>query len=166
MNEVTTTYLEMTSPTGLKARQDPQGITIRECVIKQFQFNRFLYQLIGGPWGWKNKLSWPDDQWKAYAQADDLRMWAAYVEGSPAGYYELQKQHDGNVEIVYFGLAPRFIGLGYGGYFLSHAIRSAWNWEGTRRLWVHTCSLDHPAALQNYKARGMKVYHETINKTP
>ena len=63
-----------------------------------------------------------------------------------------------DVEIAYFGLAPRFIGKGFGGYLLSHAIKSAWAWEGTRRVWVHTCTLDHPTALQNYKARGLEVY--------
>lgn len=63
------------------------------------------------------------------------------------------------MEIAYFGLAPRFIGEGIGGYFLSHAITSAWSWDGTKRVWVHTCTLDHPGALPNYQARGMTIYH-------
>ena len=166
MNEVTTYYLEMTSPSSLKGKWDSLGLEIRECAIKQFEFNRFLYQLVGKPWGWVDKLSWTDDEWKAFAETDNLRTWVAYCEGSPAGYYELERQEDGNVEIAYMGLAPKFIGKGFGGYLLSHAIKSAWDWDGTKRVWVHSCTLDHPGALGNYKARGMKVYRETAEKTP
>ena len=166
MNEVTIYYLEMTSPSALKDKTDSLGLQVHECSIKQYPFNRFLYQLVGGPWDWTDKLSWTDDQWQAFAEADNLRTWVAYFEGSPAGYYELQRQDHGNVEIVYFGLVKKFIGKGLGGYLLSHALNSAWNWGETKRVWVHTCSLDHPGALQNYKARGMTLYHEEADKTP
>ena len=161
MTTITTYYLEMTSPSSLNAKEDSRGLQVRECEIKQYRFNRFLYQLVGESWQWIDKLSWSDEQWQGFAEADDLRTWVAYCEGSPAGYYELQRQEDGNVEIVYFGLAPAFIGQGFGGYLLTHALCSAWAWEGTRRVWVHTCTLDHPAALRNYEARGMRVYRET-----
>ena len=124
-----------------------------------------MYQFIGEDWDWTDKLSWSDEQWKAYAENDNLRTWVAYYKGSPAGYYELQQQDGGNVEIAYFGLAPKFIGQGLGGYLLSEAIKSAWEWKGTKRVWVHTCPLDHPNALQNYEARGMEVYRvETANR--
>ena len=158
MTEVTTYYLEMKSASALKDRNDSHGLQIFECEIKQFQFNRFLYQLVGADWEWIDKLAWTNDQWKAFAENENLRTWVGYYKGSPAGYYELQQQDDGDVEIAYFGLAFKFIGKGFGGYLLSHAIKSAWDWEGTRRVWVHTCTLDHPTALQNYKARGLEVY--------
>ncbi|MBN2030755.1 GNAT family N-acetyltransferase [bacterium] len=165
MGKVTTYYLEMRSASSLKAKNNSKGLQIVECEIKQYQVNRFLYLFVGEKWNWTDKHSWSDEQWKAYAENDNLRTWIAYYQGSPAGYYELQKQHSGNVEIAYFGLAPEFIGKGFGGYLLSHAIRSAWDWEGTKRVWVHTCSLDHPNALRNYKARGMVVYRvETEEK--
>ena len=158
MNEVTTYYLEMQSADQLNEKSETNGLQIHECRIKQFQFNRFLYQLVGESWKWIDKLSWTDDEWKAFAENDNLRTWVAYYMGSPAGYYELQQQEGGDVEIAYFGLAPRFIGQGFGGYLLSQAIKSAWQWKGTRRVWVHTCTLDHPSALRNYKSRGMMVY--------
>lgn len=164
MKEVTTYYLEMRSPGDISAKNRSEELCICECEIKQFQFNRFLYQLIGGPWQWLDKLSWSDDEWIEYAENDNLRTWVAYHKGSPAGYYDLQQQEGGNVEISYFGLAPRFIGMGFGGYLLSQAIKSAWEWQGTKRVWVHTCTLDHPGALENYKARGMTVYHEETEK--
>ena len=158
MPEVTTYYLEMKSSSSLKEKHESHGLQVFECQIKQFQFNRFLYQLVGEPWEWIERLSWTDDQWKAFAESEKLRTWVAYFKGSPAGYYELQRQDGGNVEIADFGLAPKFIGQGFGGYLLGQAIKSAWDWKGTKRVWVHTCTLDHPSALQNYKARGMEVY--------
>ena len=158
MTEVTTYYLEMRSPSALIDSTAAKGLEIVECEIKQFQFNRFLYQLVGSDWQWTDKNDWTAAQWRAFAENDHLRTWVGYCKGSPAGYFELQQQRDGDVEIAYFGLAPRFIGKGFGGVLLARAIRSAWAWEGTRRVWVHTCSLDHPMALPNYQARGLVVY--------
>ena len=159
MAEVTTYYLEMKSASMLDEKRDSNGLQLVECEIKQFQFNRFLYHLVGNEWQWFDKNAWSDEQWVDFAENDNLRTWVAYYKGSPAGYYELQQQDDGDVEIAYFGLAPKFIGMGFGGYLLSQAIKSAWAWEGTRRVWVHTCTLDHPNALNNYKARGLVVYN-------
>ncbi len=167
MPKVTTYYLEMKSPFSLKEKTESNGLHVYECEIKQFQFNRFLYQFIGEAWAWKNKLSWSGEQWKAYVENDNLRTWVAHYKGSPAGYYELQQQDHSNVEIVYFGLALKFIGQGFGGYLLSHAIKAAWKWGNTKRVWVHTCTLDHPNALHNYTARGMEIYRvETADSEP
>lgn len=160
MNEVTTYYLEMTSRAALRSKSESRGLKIRECIIKQYPLNRFLYQFIGAPWKWTDRLVWTDQQWEGYAENENLRTWVAYLGGTPAGYYELQKQEDGNVEVVLFGLASRFFGMGLGGYFLSQALESAWSWEGTKRVWLHTCTYDHAHALQNYTARGMTLYHE------
>lgn len=82
----------------------------------------------------------------------------AYVSGTPAGYFELETQTDGNIEIAYFGLLPSFIGHGLGGALLTAAVERAWA-LGARRVWVHTCSLDHPRALPGYQARGFRVFH-------
>lgn len=166
MTEVTTWYLEMQSPDRLRAKPQPAGLEVREAEIRQYRFNRYLYQLVGEQWQWTDKLGLSDEDWQSYAESDDLRTWVAYFQGSIAGYYELQQQTGGNVEICYFGLAPGFIGKGFGGYLLSHSIQSAWQWSGTRRLWVHSCSLDHPSALANYQARGLELYNtetETID---
>jgi GNAT superfamily N-acetyltransferase len=158
MPEITTYYLEMRSPDNLREKEQPCGLEIVEAEVKEFRFNRYLYQLVGEKWQWIDKLALSDEEWKQYAESDNLRTWVAYVRGSIAGYYELQKQAEKNVEIAYFGLAPSFIGKGYGGCLLSHAIKSAWSWGNVRRVWVHTCTLDHKAALSNYQARGFKIY--------
>ncbi|MGI2027553.1 GNAT family N-acetyltransferase [Endozoicomonas acroporae] len=158
---VTTWFLEMTSQDEwLHKPVTHPDFVIRECQVKQFQFNRFLYSYIGQPWEWTDKLVWSDEQWHDYAENDNLRLWVGYFKGSPAGYFELQKVA-GDIQIAYFGLAQPFIGKGLGGALLSTAIQEAWNW-GAQRVWVHTCSLDHPFALNNYQARGLKVYKEEI----
>jgi GNAT superfamily N-acetyltransferase len=162
MSEITTFFLEMKSPENLRGKDKPNGLEVIEAEIKEFRFNRYLYQLVGERWNWNDKLSLSDNEWKKYAENDTLRTWVAYSKGSIAGYYELQKQEDGNVEIAYFGLAPRFLDKGFGGYLLTHAIKSAWSWGNTKRVWVHTCTLDHKSALSNYQSRGMKVY-KTVN---
>ncbi len=79
------------------------------------------------------------------------------MDGSPAGYFELEDQPNGSVEICYFGLLPAFLGQGMGGALLTDAVRAAWN-RGASRVWLHTCSLDHPSALGNYLARGFSLF--------
>jgi GNAT superfamily N-acetyltransferase len=161
MSNITTYYLEMKSLSDFKEKQTPKKLAIIEAEIKQFSLNKFLYQLVGGQWQWKDKLVLTDQQWKDYAENTNLRTWVAYYKGSIAGYFELEKQDEGNVQIAYFGLAPAFIGMGFGTELLNQAILSAWNWDGTQRVWVHTCSLDHESALNNYLARGFAVYNNT-----
>lgn len=158
MSEVTVYYLQMLSRSQLVPGREAPGLDIEEARVKQWPLNRFLYQFVGDAWDWTDKLSWCDQQWQSYAESDDVRTWVAYYEGSPAGYFELEKQPGQEVEIKYFGLAPAFIGKGFGGRLLAAAIEQAWDWGDTRRVWVHTCSLDHPGALSNYQARGMQLY--------
>ena len=163
MSKVVTYYLEMKSPDSLNEKEKPQGFEVHEAEIKQYKFNRFLYQLVGENWNWNDKLSLSDAEWKEYSERESLKTWVAYFKGSIAGYYELKKQNGGNIEIAYFGLSPKFIGMGFGGYLLTHAIKSAWAWEGTNRVWAHTCTLDHESALHNYQARGFHVYREATS---
>jgi GNAT superfamily N-acetyltransferase len=156
--ELTIYYLEMNSINEFKPKPAVESFKIVESEIKQFKLNRFLYSYVGEAWNWYEKLSWSDEKWQEYVSNNNSRLWIGYFHGTPAGFYELQKQENGNIRISYFGLAPDFIDKGFGGYFLSHAIKQAWNWEKPKRVWVQTCTDDHPAALANYKARGFKVY--------
>ena len=156
---VTIYYLEMRDPAALRAVSERAGLEVEEVRHKQYPLNRFLYQLVGGDWDWTDKLVWTDDDWRALVERDEHRTFMARCDGAIAGYYELEKR-GGDVEILYFGLAPGFIGRGFGGDLLTRAIRSAWSWPGCERVWVHTCSLDHPSALANYRARGLQLYKQ------
>jgi len=160
VNEVTIWHLEMNAADERVAKMDSQGMCITESRIKQFQVNRFLYQLVGADWQWHDKQHWSDHDWQTYVNRDSLKTWIAMVDGSIAGYFELLKEKDAVTEIAYFGLAPQFIGKGYGGYMLSEAIAEAWRWAMTERVIVNTCSRDHASALANYRARGFSLYRE------
>lgn len=162
MTDLTVWHLQMEDASALNAKSQPEELQLREAEIKQYQLNRFLYQLVGQAWAWNDKNSWSDAMWRDYAEADNLRTWVAWCQGAPAGYFELGRQSDGAVEICYFGLAGKFIGRGFGGYLLSAALEQAWQWQASRVI-VNTCSLDHPSALANYQARGMVIYKTETN---
>ena len=84
--------------------------------------------------------------------------YVAHFDGQEVGYFELESQKGGDVEIVYFGLLPDFIGRGLGGALLSAAVERAWEITDTRRVWVHTCTEDHKHALDNYRQRGFILF--------
>jgi len=158
MEPVTITYLEMRSPAALRPRRCADAhFWIKEATVKQWEFNRFLYALVGSGWAWTDKGAWTDAQWREYAESDRLRTFGAYYDGSVAGYYELKRDDANGIELAILGLAPKFIGRGYGGALLTHGLEEAWR-MGPSRVWLHTCTLDHPAALPNYLARGMTIY--------
>jgi len=90
-----------------------------------------------------------------------LMLW----EEQPAGYFELRQHENGSVEIAYFGLLPDFIGRGWGKYLLNRAVESAWL-LGANRVWLHTCTLDHPAALPNYLKRGFRPVRQETYTVP
>lgn len=166
MSEVTITYLEMRAAGDLRAKHcDDPKFEIRESVPPQWQVNRALYLSVGEAWSWTDKKAWTDEQWREYVGTGRLRTFVATYDGATAGYYELHSPKNTDVEISYFGLLPAFIGRGLGGALLTSAIEEAWRMNASR-IWVHTCSLDHPASLRNYEARGMKIFKtEPVDKT-
>lgn len=166
MREIVTTYLQMSALAELRpARLADPDFIVREAVQRQWQLNRSLYLLVGEPWAWVDKKTWSEQQWESFVACEQLRTFVASYRGSTAGYYELRRDDAQAVEILYFGLLPEFIGRGFGGALLTDAIRRAWDWDA-RRVWVHTCSLDHPAAVKNYEARGMKAFDQKIHYVP
>ncbi len=164
---VTTTHLEMTG--RMQLRPAGPARTTFELVRAEIpcpELNRFLYTAVGAAWWWYSRLPWSRARWLEYLDRAELETWVAYVSGTPAGYFELERQDGGirttplgrcYVEIAYFGLLPGFIGKGLGGPLLTAAVRRAWD-MGAERVWVHTCDLDHPRALANYRARGFRVF--------
>ena len=125
---------------------------------------RGLYRDVGGPWHWRDRLGWSDDELTAYLSRPEIIVWELEVGGESAGYFELRRQDDGGVEIVYFGLVSRFIGRGLGGAMLTRAVTEAWE-LGANRVWLHTCTLDSPRALPNYRARGFREFRRETYTT-
>jgi GNAT superfamily N-acetyltransferase len=157
--EVTTTSLEMRSIGDFKPKTlDRKDVWVEKVEIPTPAINHFFFVNVGRPWKWYSRLKWTLADWKALVGKEETMTWIGYFKGSPFGYIELDKQGD-SVEIAFFGLLPQFIGMGLGGFLLSEAIRLAWELN-PGRVWVHTCTLDHEFALNNYLSRGFSIYHK------
>jgi GNAT superfamily N-acetyltransferase len=150
-------HLEMTTPESLRPSPFPPDFEVRQACIPSPELNRFFYDAVGGDWHWTDRLVWTLDDWLSYLDRPELETWIGYDRGTPAGYFELERQLGPQVELKYFGLLPRFIGRGLGGALLTAAVERAWA-MGASRVWLHTNTLDSPAALKNYEARGFRVF--------
>jgi len=160
--EVTRTYLQLARPEDLSpARANDARVRIDRVAECPASFGRYLYGEVGRLYHWIDRLSWTDDQIRAHYARPEITLWVMYSEGAPAGYFELERHEDGSIEIAYFGLLPEYIGRGWGKYLLTEAVRAAWSLEPAR-VWLHTCTLDHPAALPNYVQRGFRPVREEV----
>jgi GNAT superfamily N-acetyltransferase len=151
-------HLEMKDRRKFLPKVVPEGFSVSRVIPPEPLFNARLYREVGGGWQWTDRLSWSDDDWERYATREVLETWRAEYRGEEAGYFELEVQEGGNVEILYFGLLPTMIGKGLGSAMLSMAIERAWAIPGAKRVWVHTCTEDHEHALVNYQRRGFEVF--------
>ncbi|MGH7594276.1 MAG: GNAT family N-acetyltransferase [Gemmatimonadales bacterium] len=136
---------ELPSDVELRHEQPPRAAAI----------SARMYGAVGAGFHWLDRRHWTDDQWRAAVNRAGVEVWTARIAGEIAGYFELHVEPEG-VELKYFGLLGQFIGRGLGRGLLSAALRRARS-IGTGRVTVNTCSLDHPAALPNYVARGFRV---------
>jgi GNAT superfamily N-acetyltransferase len=162
--DVLRTYLEMTSPSDLKpegrAGPDVRLEQVRDC---PWHFYRYLYVEVGRQYHWHDRLEWTEAEFRDWL-AGPSTIWLLSVAGSPAGYFELRGHDDGSSEIAYFGLLPEFVGRGLGKFLLTRAVEEAWRQQPTR-VWLHTCTLDHPGALPNYLSRGFRTVREETYQT-
>ncbi|MBT6278240.1 MAG: GNAT family N-acetyltransferase [Chromatiales bacterium] len=159
--DVQVTYLQMFN---VPTPPDPprEGVTVTRALSPTPSFYRYLYTAVGARWMWYERRKLNDAELKHIIHDSRLEVWVLYVDGVPAGYVEFDRCHPQEVEIAYFGLIGDFIGLGHGHYFVRWALHHAWR-DGVRRVWLHTCSLDHPRALGVYQGAGLIAYkRETV----
>ena len=122
------------------------------------EFCKFLYKEVGKDFFWRDRLRWSDQQWLDYINNNFFRLYILKYKNNLAGYYELLYDINTNsIEIPYFGIFKELYGKGIGGYLLTDAILTAFE-RNIDKVWVHTCTLDHPNALKNYIARGMNIF--------
>jgi GNAT superfamily N-acetyltransferase len=158
VTEVTRTYLEMTRPEQLApSRCAEPGLRIERLESCPASFFRYLYVEVGRAHRWVDRLDWTDERIGEHVASPDVALWLLSVRGSPAGYFELRRHDDASAEIAYFGLLPEFKGRGLGKHLLTAAVEQAWRLAPSR-VWLHTCTLDDPAALPNYLARGFRPF--------
>ena len=165
--QATRTYLELTSPGQFR----PAFGEFSDLVVERVQqptpaLYRDCYRTVGEPYHWYDRRDWSDEQIRAHLAQPDITLHVATRNGALAGWYELRRvPEDGSAEIAYFGLAPDAIGRGLGKHLLSAAVRDAWAMNPTR-VWLHTCTLDHPHALPNYEKRGFVRYKTEEYEVP
>ncbi|MDQ3703486.1 MAG: GNAT family N-acetyltransferase [Chloroflexota bacterium] len=168
----------MLHPDWLCPARPVDGLHVVRAEVPSPDLNRFFYTAVGADWWWTDRLEWTDERWLAHLDRPQVETWVGYVSGTPVGYFELEgppprgdkADARGDVEIAYFGLLPQFVGRGIGGALLTAAVQRAWTLAGEARapgssepaaaagrVWLHTCSLDSPRALANYRARGFRL---------
>ena len=161
-----TTYLEMRSPADLRPVTAPgPGITVEALPSPTVDCYRSYYRSVGADYNWVNRLRMEDDALRQIIHDEGVEIYALRCDGQPAGFSELDRRQAGEIELAYFGLFPSFIGRGLGKYFLWWTVDRAWSYQ-PRRVWLHTCDLDHPAALPNYQKAGFRVYDVRWIKQP
>ena len=163
--EIQRKFLEINSIQDLSGVLPPnESCKISLIDPPDFQLNKFFYKEIGKKHRWKDRLVWNDKKWIDYLENSGVSTYILKQKKDFIGYFEQIIDIDKlDCEIAYFGILEEYIGKQLGGYLLSEAIKISFN-IGAKRIWVHTCSLDHKNALQNYLSRGMKVFkYETIN---
>ncbi len=152
-------YLEIKSIKDLRvSRTVTKDHSLEKVEPADFQLNKFFYKNIGKDHRWVDRLVWTDKQWTEYVSDKKVKTYIIKKSNDLAGYFELIFHDDQNeVEIAYLGLLTEYQNQKLGSYLLSSAIKESFS-KKTNRVWVHTCSLDHKNALNNYISRGMKVF--------
>jgi ribosomal protein S18 acetylase RimI-like enzyme len=155
-------YLEITSISDLNESSVlTDGYSVQIIEQEDFQLNKFFYKNVGKNHHWIDRLIWTEKKWIEYVSDEKVKTYVLKKENELAGYFELII-HTDEVEIAYLGLLEEYQNKKLGSFLLSSAIKNSFL-KKPKRVWVHTCSLDHKNALNNYIARGMKIYKkETI----
>jgi GNAT superfamily N-acetyltransferase len=158
------TYLEMRSPQ--EPEVPPSPLSLKRVEVPQPEHYRELFRLIGAPWLWFSRLILDDVHLAAILQHPKVELYSVLDEsGREVGMLELDFREHGECELAFIGLVPELSGKGHGRWLLAEAVRRAWR-EGVDRVHVHTCSLDHPAALSAYRRAGFTPYKRAIERFP
>lgn len=161
--DLAVSYLEMLSPRKRAISAPREGLSVVRAKTPTVGFYRFLYHGVGAAYNWHSRASRLDNELAALIQHPLNEIHVLYADGTPAGFAELDRRVPGEIELIQFGLLPQFIGQGLGKWFLQWTIDQAWSYE-PRRLWLHTCTLDHPAALPNYLGRGFTLFKQEVKQ--
>jgi len=162
--EVTIFHLEMLSPALRSVPVPRDGLTVLHVQSPSVSYYRSLYNAVGKDFYWLSRRKLSDEALAVILGDPRNEMHVLQVDGAPAGFAELDRRQSDAIELVQFGLMPDFIGQGIGKWFLQWTIDKAWSYE-PKRFWLHTCTLDHPAALPNYlKAGFVQFKQEAIRR--
>ena len=159
-------YLEISSLNDLKEGKKPtEDYSLNLIDPVDFQLNKFFYKNIGKKHKWIDRLAWSEEKWISYVSSKNVNTYVLKHKNDLVGFFELiLHQENKEIEIAYFGILEEYQNKKLGSYLLSEAIRESLHRDSIERVWLHTCSLDHKNALNNYLARGMKIFkREVVN---
>ena len=162
--EVKRNYLEIHTLKELKeVKKISENYSLSLSNPSNFQLNKFFYKNVGRKHQWVDRLIWTDIQWIGYVSSKNVKTYIFKKKKDLAGFFELiSHEEKKEIEIAYFGLLEEFQNKKLGSFLLSEAIKKSFL-NNINRVWLHTCSLDHENALNNYIARGMKIFKtETV----
>ena len=161
--EVKRNYLEINSLKDLQERKQPsEDYSVNLIEPNDFQLNKFFYKNIGKKHKWTDRLIWTEQKWIKYVSNKDVKTFVLKNKNDLVGFYELVLHLEKKeVEIAYFGILEEYQNKKLGSFLLSDAIKKSFR-ENVVRVWLHTCSLDHKNALNNYLSRGMKIFKTEI----
>ena len=161
--EVKRNYLEIKSLKDLQESKQPsKDYTVNLIEPNDFQLNKFFYKNIGKKHKWIDRLIWTEQKWIKYVSNKDVKTFVLKNKNDLVGFYELVLHLEKKeVEIAYFGILEEYQNKKLGSFLLSDAIKKSFR-ENAVRVWLHTCSLDHKNALNNYLSRGMKIFKTEI----
>lgn len=159
-HNVTITYLEQTSRTGLPHVPPPT----MKCALLQVDdpppsFYRYLFNTVGAPHRWVSRRYLTDTALSALITPDTTRIYVLYKDGWPAGFAETNAANKGATEIKFFGLVPEARGLGLGAWFFREVLTVTWDLD-PKKIIIETCTLDEPGALRLYQRMGFDVYDQ------
>jgi GNAT superfamily N-acetyltransferase len=155
------TYLEMRAPQSSSATPTMSGFAIRRVPQPDLNWYRALYRVIGEPWLWFSRLLLSDDELRSILHDSAVDIYVLSHEGADHGLLEFDRRRFPDIELSFFGVTPTLIGKGAGRALLQHGLPLAWD-HHPQRIWLHTCSSDHPAALSFYLKEGFVPYKRAI----
>ena len=163
--EVKRSYLEINSLKDLQESEKPSDDYVVKLIEPtDFQLNKFFYKNIGKNHKWIDRLIWSEEQWIKYVSSKNVKTFVLKNNKDLVGFFELIIHFEKKeVEIAYFGILEEYQNKKLGSFLLSDAIKKSFH-ENVERVWLHTCSLDHKNALNNYLSRGMKIFKSEIVK--
>lgn len=160
------TFLEMTALPRQRPPQAPApDLTLKSWKDADLGAYRALFKRIGENWLWSSRLMMADEKLSATLRHADVEVYRLFRNESVAGLLELDFRNPGQCELAFFGLVPEEIGKGAGRFLMAEAIERAWA-RPIERFWVHTCTLDHPAALSFYRRSGFTPYQIAVEILP
>jgi GNAT superfamily N-acetyltransferase len=158
------TYLELHAPPDQPV--PPSTLSLHRIEAPTVGEYRALFRRVGEPWLWFSRLVMADEKLAAIIQHPQVELFAVIDgNGRDVGMLELDFREDGECELAFVGLVPHLAGQGHGRWLLAEAVNRAWR-SGVSRVHVHTCTLDHPAALAAYRRAGFKPFKHAIERFP